>query len=1721
MDGDPIGQWLIARFESSRCAALRSPRPLPPTWPDFLSTRLCNSHNDHDNMSVLHTYFHRRDQQAFQHAVDTAVRSLSHSTAAQSSSSLGRSFSSSPSALVSSSAAALDINARDALGRTVLHLACSSTHPSAPTYVRLVLAHPHAHLNLPDAESHWTPLHRALYAGNLAAALLLLQRPDLDVHAKDWEGYTPYDLWNSSVEGTNPDPPPRRHECPPDELDAVEAELYVWGSNRNAGLGVGDAGDRTFPELVQFDRDKDGQGRSAAKTIGDRFRPVKVRAVDMARFHTAIVTSEQRANLRVCGFGSGARLGSGLHTTTYTPTSLAGLPSSPPAISPGYPPPSRAPSSSAAPQNASPRATASPPPDPQRIVAVAAGQDHTLVLTAAGEVWSWGSNRNAVLGYVVEPASAATPAADEPHEDKGGAPAAAWQEKWQEKGEVLQPGPRKVQGQLKGRRVRAVSACRTASACVTLEGEVLTWGVNSGQLGYDRAAHPVQTLPRLVTKVSQPVLDVTITDCATALLLHTHDVLLLTAQHGAHRLAFPSLAFPRTATAAYRPPQAARPAAVARVVATELAPSSSAHAREGALFAALSRAGELFTWAVAAPEAVTSTSASASAVASGAGGANAREKEKERERERERREVVRPQRVWALRRKFSAVRDVALGADGSAVVCTASGHVFVRSRLPAAAGASISASAAGAGTAAVTTAASSAFSSASAGTEEFAGKAATQAQAQAAGKFQRVPGLQRVVRVYASSAGAFGALRVDARAEDVVVAGRTLRADVERVAPWFGAAAAAAAAAAEAEAEEALGGEESGAREKVLGDGAGSVEEDGDDVHDPAVVRDQRELVALLGLLDRHAQAIKAAKTVLPPGGAPATGDDDDDDANALLVSPLDGESPRVHGADLLVHVLGGTEPRIPAHRAILAARSPVLRETLRGKQAVEARVPGGPTIRIALAKDKDRPTPSSSPPPAVCHPSPWSTPARLTVSGAHPLTVLLLLRYLYADALVAVWDWRVAAGANVGWLPLLRRPAQIKAELQALAAALALPEMARALEGAFKRDVRPTLARDLQAAEAEVCEGAVRAAGATAAGADARDPLRPDVVLVLADREVGAHAVVLRARSPFFRAFFDEPAWTARRWTAAGTVRVDLRHMRWREVRHVVRYLYGADAELFDALVEESGDRDRDEDEGGAVASADELVEAVFGVMAAANELLLDRLVLLCSRVIQQRIAIPNATSILADATFFNATALVQSVQGYLARNLETFLEHHMLDDLPADLIKQFAQFVRAEQTRKAPVARSGRLAADAMRRHRAWADMQDWPSPVVRSTQPRPPPVRKREAASSSPPPPPVRPVEKRKSAAAATSAADDELFVMDSVEAIPPLSLSSPVPPNLTTEPKAGGWKVPGAAPRTDMKAIMAEAAASTTPRPGPSTPRTPAAASDVNNWRVPQRKPSSAALTDGNAPRSSPSGGSPWKPVLPVTSAMASLAVGSSSPVLTPPMTPQMRATRGRDEAPLAKQPTTAAAQQQQRPGMGPVFSPSKQAAQQKGTASPMRRTASGNAAWTLPPVQPTVQPSSSLAAVATPSPSGMSFVAIQELQREQGGRGKEKARSLKEIQEEEQARRVEEEFLTWWAAEEERLRAEQAGESSPGEAGPRRAKGKRREGAKDGAKTAAGEGARERKETRREGGAKDVGGPTESSAPGTPRRRRRPGPGPSAKPEGARAKSDLVRHQQQQ
>ena len=342
------------------------------------------------------------------------------------------------------------------------------------------------------------------------------------------------------------------------------------------------------------------------------------------------------------------------------------------------------------------------------------------------------------------------------------------------------------------------------------------------------------------------------------------------------------------------------------------------------------------------------------------------------------------------------------------------------------------------------------------------------------------------------------------------------------------------------------------------------------------------------------------------------------------------------------------------------------------------------------------------------------------------------------------------------------------------------------------------------------------------------------------------------------------------------------------------------------------------------------------------------------------------------------------------MARNLETLLESRMLDDLPADLIKQFSAFIREEQQRKSPLSRSTRLVDAAMAKNKAWLELQDFPQPIVRSvTTARPPPVgRKRSVGASPVDSPAVRPLTSCRptQAVQAQDGADDGVFVMDGVDAIPPLSLGQPQVSKSASldaaQKGSAGWKVLSSAPkyvsfffpaltcgeliaellfrffRVDMKAIMAEAETSakvTSSRPQLTAtasvqPRQPSAASDTPNWRTPQRKPVALppdSPTPGTKTTRAPTG-SPWKSV---PSSVVNLASSAGhSPVPTPPLTPLMRATKLREDVPAPVAPSLSKSQpsqtqmptQTQRPGMGPMFSPAKQSPVKSSPSSGVRR-----------------------------------------------------------------------------------------------------------------------------------------------------------------------------------
>ncbi|WFC95350.1 hypothetical protein MBRA1_001997 [Malassezia brasiliensis] len=473
-----------------------------------------------------------------------------------------------------------EVNRRDALGRTVLHLLASSDETEGGEYLAALLTHPSVNVNVQDHESGYTALHRALYAGHLHTAITLLRRPDTDVRVRDHEGLTPLDLYNLTVPGTSP-------AC----ADAAHGgELFVWGANRNFTLGLGHADDGTRPERAALPAP-----RAAPRDVpGACFDRVRVRDVGMSRWHTVVLSAQEGANVYVCGIGTHGRLGR--------------LPSAQPALQ-------------------------ALPDWHEHAVAVAVGPDHTVLVTRGGAVYTYGANRMAQLGYTVEE-GLGTVASSSGTVRAGKAPAPGASIGARHTELDVQVTPRRVLGVLKREQVLGAAASRLHTAVYTAEG-VYTWGTNTGQLGYDRHAAPVQVQPRRVTAVSQPVVQVAASEFATACLLASWDVVVL---HGdAHfRIAFP-VPRPLSDHAVFRPRHTHPKPTIAHLTCC------------GTTFAARSHAGDVFTFALEHP--------------AGSGAKPA---------------PPRPQLVWSVRRKFAAVRDVSLGPDGALALCTASGHVYVR-----------------------------------------------------------------------------------------------------------------------------------------------------------------------------------------------------------------------------------------------------------------------------------------------------------------------------------------------------------------------------------------------------------------------------------------------------------------------------------------------------------------------------------------------------------------------------------------------------------------------------------------------------------------------------------------------------------------------------------------------------------------------------------------------------------------------------------------------------------------------------------------------------------------------------------------------------------------------------------------------------------------------------------------------------------------------------------
>lgn len=502
----------------------------------------------------------------------------------------------------------------DSMGRSVLHLACSD--PGGLPFVDALLSHPHTDPSVPDLESGWTAMHRALYHGNISAVRSILSHNPSNwgfVKIKDRAGDSPFEVFGSSIQGiesllaeeraveedqnSDDEEDSGRWEAQKTGQDGGD-EIFTFGSNKNLTLGFPDEDDRSYPErppiqrprhlLLEQAKSKYSSSEKRPEELLDAstlFNPLRFRDIQLSKLHTAILTSDPHSNLFICGFGHGGRLGFGDEQLTQ----FTLRPLSPPLL------------------------------PKKRVETVALGLDHTVAVLDGGEVWTWGGNKWGQLGYTLQQKTT--------------------------KKEPIQTTPRQVFNGLKREVVVGCAASRTHTAVFTST-SVFTFGKNEGQLGIldssDARTVASQPTPRKVTAgflTGTTISQVAAIDKATAVLLENHEVWIL-AGYGYSRVSFSMDRVTGLPGMKNITRYDNKPNFIKKITAG------------GDTLCALSRMGDAFTLDV---EACLKERTEKGAKVGWA-----------------------TQRAWGLRKRHMAARDADVGQDGSIIVCTESGSVWRR-----------------------------------------------------------------------------------------------------------------------------------------------------------------------------------------------------------------------------------------------------------------------------------------------------------------------------------------------------------------------------------------------------------------------------------------------------------------------------------------------------------------------------------------------------------------------------------------------------------------------------------------------------------------------------------------------------------------------------------------------------------------------------------------------------------------------------------------------------------------------------------------------------------------------------------------------------------------------------------------------------------------------------------------------------------------------------------
>ncbi|ETN39191.1 uncharacterized protein HMPREF1541_05414 [Cyphellophora europaea CBS 101466] len=549
-----------------------------------------------------------------------------------------------------------DVNTKDSFGRTLLHHAASQHGDSAHEFVKALLQVPFIDLYAQDSESGWTPLHRALYQGNIATAQALMQRDIQDatdytttaahtnagglVKIKDHEGNSPFEVFQLTIAprviqathhaigagddeesshsvDLNDDGEDERGLSKLIDRYAVNLqgdEVFTFGSNKNLTLGTGDEDDRHFPERIQLRRPdhliirlyQDHLAERASKSLPEE-----------AGKHQALPSSVAEVPSLIANKPIGIQdvIMSKFHSAILTNDPISNLHIC------GFGVGGRLGTGDER-TSFSYKCVQGGGLAKKRVATIALGQDHTIAICAQGEVFTWGSNRYGQLGYALPEVSA--------------------------KEVPIQLVPRQLYGFVKKELVIGATASAVHSAIYTTSA-LFTFGKNEGQLGLmdaDARSLSHQVTPRRVAPsvLNTPIESVCAIDRATAVLLQSHDVIVFT-HYGYTRVSFRLEGFMNFFSSDSQVP---------RVEHNHITKVTGG----GNALAAMSTLGEVFT--IDVPKVADSVPSSTSTT----------------NPSKARNALPPSNRIWSLRKGHMSATDVAVGQDGSVILCTMSGSVW-------------------------------------------------------------------------------------------------------------------------------------------------------------------------------------------------------------------------------------------------------------------------------------------------------------------------------------------------------------------------------------------------------------------------------------------------------------------------------------------------------------------------------------------------------------------------------------------------------------------------------------------------------------------------------------------------------------------------------------------------------------------------------------------------------------------------------------------------------------------------------------------------------------------------------------------------------------------------------------------------------------------------------------------------------------------------------------